>query len=111
METSEKKEQCSHCEKMTGNERMSHRPEQITQNLAKRLNRIEGQIRGIKGMIEKNVYCDDVLIQIAAVQSAINGVGKVLLESHMKSCIVERIQSGDEEVVDELLKTIGKMLK
>ncbi|MEW9121728.1 MAG: metal-sensitive transcriptional regulator [Thermotaleaceae bacterium] len=111
METSEKKEQCQHCDKMTENERMSHRPEQITQNLVKRLNRIEGQIRGIKGMIEKNVYCDDVLIQIAAVQSAINGVGKVLLESHMKSCIVERIQSGDEEVVDELLKTIGKMLK
>jgi DNA-binding FrmR family transcriptional regulator len=79
-------------------------------SLVSRLNRIEGQVRGIKGMIEKDAYCDDVLQQIAAVQSAMNSISKLVLENHMKSCVIERIQSGDNEVVDELLNTIGKML-
>src|SRR3546814_3449380 len=59
-------------------------------NLTSRLNRIEGQVRGIKGLIEKDVYCDDILNQIASVQSALSGVGKLLLEEHMKSCVVEK---------------------
>lgn len=86
-------------------------PEKTKQNLESRLNRIEGQIRGIKGMIEKDVYCDDVLNQIAAVQSALNSVGKILLEGHLMSCCIERIQEGDNEVIDELLKTVHKLLK
>lgn len=89
----------------------SHSPEKIKQNLESRLNRIEGQIRGIKGMIDKDVYCDDILNQIAAVQSALNSVGKILLEGHLKSCFMERIQDGDNEVIDELLKTVNKLLK
>ncbi|UPK47093.1 metal-sensitive transcriptional regulator [Paenibacillus pabuli] len=80
-------------------------------NLISRLNRVEGQIRGIKGLIEKDTYCDDVLTQIAAAQSALNSVGKLLLEGHMKSCIVERIQAGELEVVDELLVTVRKLMK
>ncbi|WDM31455.1 metal-sensitive transcriptional regulator [Paenibacillus mucilaginosus] len=76
-----------------------------------RLNRIEGQIRGVKGMIEKDTYCDDVLNQIAAIQSALNSVGKILLEGHMRSCVVERIEQGDTEVIDELMKTMGKLIK
>ncbi|MCP1354000.1 metal-sensitive transcriptional regulator [Aneurinibacillus migulanus] len=80
-------------------------------NLTTRLNRIEGQIRGIKGMVEKDVYCDDILNQIAAVQSALNGVGRLLLEGHMKSCVIERIQEGDHDVIDELLKTMNKLMK
>jgi len=76
-----------------------------------RLNRIEGQIRGVKGLIEKDTYCDDVLNQIASIQSALNGVGKLLLENHMKSCLVERIQEGDHEVIDELLITVNKLMK
>lgn len=76
-----------------------------------RLNRIEGQVRGIKRMIEEDTYCDDVLNQIAAVQSALNSVGRLLLESHMKSCVVERIEEGEIEVVDELLVTIKKLIK
>lgn len=92
-------------------ERKSHSSEKTKKNLETRLNRIEGQIRGIKGMIEKDVYCDDVLNQIAAVQSALNSVGKILLESHMKHCVAERIQQGDSEVIDELLKTVHKLLK
>ncbi|THF72885.1 metal-sensing transcriptional repressor [Cohnella fermenti] len=80
-------------------------------NLVSRLNRIEGQIRGIKGLIEKDTYCDDVLNQIAAVQSALGSVGKLLLEGHMRSCIVERIQAGENEVIDELLVTVNKLMK
>ena len=92
-------------------ERRSHHSDKMKSNLVTRLNRIEGQIRGIKGMIEKDAYCDDILNQIAAIQSALNGVGKLLLEGHMKSCVAERIQSGDFEVIDELLKTMNKLMK
>jgi DNA-binding FrmR family transcriptional regulator len=91
--------------------RQSHHSEQMKDNLTKRLNRIEGQIRGVKAMIERDTYCDDVLNQIAAVQAALNGVGKLLLEGHLKSCVVERIQAGESEVVDELLKTVHKLMK
>jgi len=91
--------------------RKSHHSEEMKGNLISRLNRVEGQIRGIKGLIEKDTYCDDVLTQIAAAQSALNSVGKLLLEGHMKSCIVERIQAGEHEVVDELLVTVRKLMK
>lgn len=91
--------------------RKSHHSEKTKSTLVSRLNRIEGQIRGIKGLIEKDTYCDDVLNQIAAAQSALNGVGKLLLEGHMKSCIVERIQAGEHEVIDELLVTVHKLMK
>ncbi|MBN6188794.1 metal-sensitive transcriptional regulator [Aneurinibacillus sp. BA2021] len=92
-------------------DRTSHHSDKVKSNLTSRLNRIEGQIRGIKGMIEKDVYCDDILNQIAAVQSALNSVGKLLLEGHMKSCVIERIQEGDHDVIDELLKTMNKLMK
>ncbi|QYY44532.1 metal-sensitive transcriptional regulator [Aneurinibacillus thermoaerophilus] len=99
-------EVCNH-----GSERTSHHSEKLKNNLITRLNRIEGQIRGIKGMVEKDVYCDDILNQIAAVQSALNAVGRLLLEGHMRSCVIERIQEGDHEVIDELLKTMNKLMK
>lgn len=99
-----------HCAHEPGT-RKSHHSEKTKSTLVSRLNRIEGQIRGIKGLIEKDTYCDDVLNQIAAVQSALNGVGKLLLEGHMKSCIVERIQAGEHEVIDELLVTVHKLMK
>ncbi|MGE5606490.1 MAG: metal-sensitive transcriptional regulator [Bacteroidota bacterium] len=91
--------------------RATNRPPKMKDALIARLNRIEGQVRGIKGMIEKDIYCDDVLNQIAAVQSALRGVSKLLLENHMKSCIVGRVQAGETDVVDELLCTIEKLLK
>ncbi|WP_227396540.1 metal-sensitive transcriptional regulator [Jeotgalibacillus aurantiacus] len=97
----------SHC----GSERKSHHSDEMKKNLQTRLNRIEGQVRGIKGMIEKDTYCDDVITQIAATQSALNSVSKLLLEGHMKSCIVDRIQEGDLEVVDELLVTMKRLMK
>jgi len=92
-------------------ERQSHHSDKTKKSLISRLNRIEGQIRGIKGLIEKDTYCDDVLNQISSVQSALNGVGKLLLEHHMKSCVIERIQDGENEVIDELLGTIHKLMK
>ncbi len=91
--------------------RKSHHSEKTKANLTARLNRIEGQIRGIKGMIEKDTYCDDVLNQISAIQSALNGVSKMLLDAHMRSCVVERIHEGDHDVIDELLVTMQKLMK
>ena len=86
------------------------RDEKLKDNLLKRLNRIEGQVRGIKGMVEKDIYCDDILQQISAVQSAINSVSKLVLENHIRTCVVEKIENGDKEIIRELLGTIGKML-
>ena len=91
--------------------RMSHHSEKTKKNLVTRLNRIEGQIRGIKRLIETDTYCDDVITQIAASQAALNGVAKILLEAHMKECVANRIQEGDMEVLDEVLVTIQKLMK
>jgi DNA-binding FrmR family transcriptional regulator len=99
-----------HCNSLTS-ERKSHHSDKTKENLVTRLNRVEGQIRGIKGLIEKDTYCDDVITQIAATQAALNSVAKILLEGHMRSCVVERIQEGDHEVVDELLTTIHRLMK
>ncbi|WP_425262728.1 metal-sensitive transcriptional regulator [Paenibacillus thermotolerans] len=79
--------------------------------LAARLNRIEGQVRGIKGMVDRGAYCDDILNQINAVQSALDGVAKLLLESHLRSCVAERIRSGDQEVINELLTSVNKLMR
>lgn len=95
----------------SGHERKSHHPEPMKKDLMTRLNRIEGQIRGIKGMIEKDTYCDDVITQLAATQSALNSVAKKLLEGHIKGCVVNRLQDNDEEVLDELLVTIQKLMR
>ncbi|MCM3569563.1 metal-sensitive transcriptional regulator [Neobacillus mesonae] len=101
----------SSCCNEEGNQRKSHHSDKVKNNMITRLNRIEGQIRGIKGLIEKDTYCDDVIHQISATQSALNSVAKILLEGHMKSCVVERIQEGDLEVLDEVLVTIQKLMK
>ena len=77
----------------------------------KRLKRIEGQVRGIQGMIEKDAYCTDVLTQVSAVQSALNAFSRELLASHIRTCVVQDIQNGDLNVVDELVATIQKMMK
>lgn len=85
--------------------------ESIKRDLEVRLNRIEGQIRGIRGLIERDTYCDDVITQIASAQSALNGVAKILIAGHMRDCLINRIQKGDHEVIDELLITIQRLLK
>lgn len=103
---------CPGCQPGTENsERVSHHDDKTIRDLISRMNRIEGQVRGIKGMIERHEYCDDILNQIASVQSALHGAAKVLLEKHMKSCVVEQLQNGDDKVIDEVVKTIFKLVK
>ncbi len=79
--------------------------------LINRLNRIEGQIRGIRKMVESDAYCPDILTQSAAVTAAMNSFSKELLASHIRSCVVRDIKHGDNEVVDELVATIYKLMK
>ncbi|TEB05550.1 Copper-sensing transcriptional repressor CsoR [Pelotomaculum schinkii] len=108
----EAKVPCPACHESPGNsERRSHHSEKTIRELVSRMNRIEGQVRGIRGMIERHVYCDDILNQISSAQSALHGVARLLLEKHMKSCVAEQLQAGDEQVVDEVLKTIFKLIK
>ena len=102
---------CENREEMTGGEKHKHRETTEYKDLMNRLNRIEGQIRGIKGMVEEERYCVDILNQVSSVQSALNGFTKVLLRNHNHSCVVEDIRSGREEVVDELCETIKKLMK
>jgi DNA-binding FrmR family transcriptional regulator len=91
--------------------RKSHHTDKTKKDIINRLNRVEGQVRGVKAMVEKDVYCDDILNQIAAVQAALNSTGKLLLEKHVKSCVKERVLAGDDEVLDEVLKTIQKLVR
>ena len=105
----EETENCSTCS--TPHERKSHHSSKVKKDLTTRLNRIEGQIRGVKSLIEKDTYCDDVITQISAIQSALNSVSKVLLEGHLKTCVLERIQEGDLEVMDEVLVTVQRLMK
>jgi CsoR family transcriptional regulator, copper-sensing transcriptional repressor len=91
--------------------RKSHHSEKLKANLTTRLNRIEGQVRGVKRMIDEDVYCDDVLNVIASIQSALNGVGSLLLEYHMKSCVVDQLREGDADIMDELMQTIRRLMK
>ena len=79
--------------------------------LIHRLNRIEGQIRGIRGMVEKNAYCPDILIQSAAVTAAMNAFNRDLLASHIRTCVVKDIREGKDEVIDELVLTLQKLMK
>lgn len=79
--------------------------------LINRLNRIEGQVRGIKKMIENNAYCPDILIQVSAVNAALNSVSKMILSTHIHTCVVDDIKAGKEEVVDELCNLLPKMMK
>ena len=92
-------------------EKNTHRTDEEKKKLINRLNRIEGQVRGIRGMIEKDAYCADVLVQSAAVNAAINSFNKDLLSRHIHSCVVRVIKNGDEEVIDELMKLITKLMK
>lgn len=91
--------------------RHKHREEPELQSLLRRLSRIEGQVRGVRGMVEKEAYCTDILIQVSAIQSALNAFSRELLANHIRTCVVQDIQSGKLEVVDDLVSTIQKMMK
>ena len=88
-----------------------HRSEQEVKNLVTRLNRIEGQIRGIRGMVERDVYCTDILTQVAAASAALNAFTKALLSEHIKTCVAQDIRDGKDETIDELVATLQKLMK
>ncbi len=87
-----------------------HRNEAEYKALIHRLNRIEGQVRGIKSMLEQDAYCTDVLIQASAVQAALSAFSRLLLENHIRSCVAEGLRAGDDTVIDELTDTLKKMM-
>ena len=91
--------------------RHKHRTAKEEKDLISRLNRIEGQVRGVKAMVQDDRYCTDILVQVSAIQSALNGFSRTLLSSHIKSCLVNDIKNGDaDKAVDELCETIKRML-
>ena len=89
----------------------TQREEADRKKLMNRLSRIEGQIRGIKKMLENDAYCNDILIQSAAVSAAVNAFNRELLSNHIHTCVVRDIKDGREEVVDELMTTLQKLMK
>lgn len=91
--------------------RQKERSPKEYKDLMNRLKRIEGQVRGIQGMIEKDAYCADVLIQVAAVNAALNSFSKVLLSNHIHSCVAENIRAGNDEVIDELVILLEKLMR
>lgn len=100
---SENKECCCHKKK--------HRTDEEYKKLINRLSRIEGQVRGIKKMVENDAYCTDILMQVSAVNAALNAFNKELLSNHIKTCVADNIRNGDDEVIDELVVTLQKLMK
>lgn len=103
--TSETNNEADRCE------RKKKRSEAEFKSLMNRLKRIEGQVRGVERMLENDVYCPDILTQVSAINSALNSFNKELLASHMKSCVVNDIRVGKDEVIDELVTTLQKIMK
>ena len=84
---------------------------QEKRDLMNRLKRIEGQVRGLQNMLERDVYCPDILVQASAVNAALNSFSRVLLTSHIRTCVADNIREGNDEVIDELAATLQKMMK
>ncbi len=97
---------CGHC-----SEKTKDRTGKEYKDMINRLSRIEGQVRGIKNMVEKDAYCTDILVQVAAVNAALNSFNRVLLANHIKTCVTQDIRDGKEETVDELVQTLKKLMK
>ncbi|MBQ4044300.1 MAG: metal-sensing transcriptional repressor [Clostridia bacterium] len=87
------------------------RTEEETRTLMNRLNRIEGQVRGIKNMVETDAYCTDILLQVSAATAALNAFSRELLSAHIRTCVADDIRAGKDETVDELLQTLQKLMK
>ena len=103
--TMEETKACACCGKRTD------RSEEERKKLVNRLSRIEGQIRGIRGMIEKDAYCADILTQSAAVNAAVNAFNKDLIANHIRGCVARDIREGKDDVIDELVVTLQKLMK
>ncbi len=100
----EKKAVCPVC-------RTTHRSQEERKALSNRLSRIEGQIRGLKGMLEKDAYCVDILTQSSAVAAALEGFNRELMSSHIRSCVVRDIRSGDDGATEELVELVQKLMR
>lgn len=87
------------------------RTDEERRKMINRLSRIEGQVRGIKRMVENNAYCPDILIQVSAVNAALNSFNKVLLAEHLKTCVAEDIREGKDETIEELVLVLQKLMK
>ena len=105
-DTEEMNTSCPHC-----SGKHKDRGEQEKKDLMNRLKRIEGQVRGVEGMLENDAYCTDILVQVSAITSALNSFNKVLLANHMKSCVADNIRNGNDEIIDELVVTLQKLMK
>ena len=88
-----------------------HRSESEYRSLVNRLSRIEGQVRGVKNMLETDAYCIDILTQVQAITAALNAFNKELLSNHIHTCVAENIKQGNNEIVDELVVTLQKLMK
>ena len=91
--------------------RKKHRDDTEIKSLTNRLARIEGQVRGVRGMLEADAYCIDILTQVSAISSALDGFKKELLANHIKSCVVNDVKNGKDEAIDELILTLQKLIK
>ena len=98
-------EQCCHCQKT------KERTEEERRALINRLSRIEGQVRGLKDMLQRDAYCPDILVQVSAVNAALNSFSKELLSSHIRTCVADGVRQGDEDVIDELVTVLQKVMK
>lgn len=94
-----------------GCHKTKERTEEEVKRLINRLNRVEGQIRGIRGMVERSAYCPDILAQVAAANAALNAFAKELLGDHIRTCVTRDIREGKDETVEELLCTLQKLMK
>ena len=88
-----------------------HRSDEEYKALINRLSRIEGQVRGVKKMVENDAYCVDILTQVSAIQAALNSFNKELLANHIRTCVMDDIRNGNDEIVDELVQTLQKLMK
>ncbi|HEY8445249.1 MAG TPA: metal-sensing transcriptional repressor [Bacilli bacterium] len=90
-------------------EKHKHRSVDEKKEIFNRINRIEGQLRGIKQMIENDCYCDDILIQISAVANSVKSLGRIILNNHMKSCVKDELLKGNEKIIDEVINSFSKL--
>lgn len=97
---------CPHC-----SGKHKNRSEEEYKSLMNRLKRIEGQVRGVEGMLENGAYCTDILMQVSAITSALNSFNKELLANHMRTCVADNIRSGNDEVIDEIVTTLQKLMR
>jgi DNA-binding FrmR family transcriptional regulator len=106
MEAQFMEDTCPHC-----SGKHKERDESEYKDLMNRLKRIEGQVRGVEGMLDNNAYCTDILMQVSAITSALNSFNKALLANHMRTCVAENIRKGNDDIIDELVLTMKKLMK